>query len=331
VADGGTRNWPRVAVVGCGYWGRNLVRNFAELGALGALVDSSEERMRELSARHGGRPATFEEVLSDETIGAVAVATPGAAHFTQAMAALEAGKHVYVEKPLTLSVADSEKLVARADAWGLTLMVGHILRHHAAFVTLERLIAAGRIGRLRHVVSNRLNLGKILADEDVLWALGPHDLSMVAALLGDEPERVNCLADCFFRPNVADVATLRLTYADGVSAEIRLSWIAPFKEHKLTVWGESGVLIFDDAKPWEEKLVLRRLGLDWRNPPVTPDPGTLEIVPVPSDEPLKAECRNFLDSVAGLARPVTDGREGLAITRLLERAAASMRGGGAAR
>jgi predicted dehydrogenase len=320
-----------VAVVGCGYWGKNLVRNFAELGVLDALVDSSEARMRDLSERHGGRPASFEEVLSDDSIGAIVIATPGAAHFSQALAGLEAGKHVYVEKPFTLTAVDAETLVARAEAWGLTLMVGHILRHHMAFATLASLVAAGSIGRVRHIVSTRFNLGKILEDEDVVWALGPHDTSMVIALLGAEPLRVTCHGDCFFRPDITDVATLRLSYPDNASAEIRLSWISPYKEHKLTVWGETGVLIFDDTKPWEEKLVLRRMGLDWSNPPVNPDPGTAQPIALAADEPLKAECRNFLDSVARSTPPLTDGREGLAVTRLLERATASLAAAGAPR
>lgn len=325
------RDWPQVAVVGCGYWGKNLVRNFAELGVLAALVDSSEARMQELSERHGGRAATFEEVLSDPDIAAVAIATPGLAHFTHAVAALEAGKHVYVEKPLTMAVTDSETLVARADAWGLTLMVGHILRYHPAFTTLLRMVEAGRIGRVRHVVSTRLNLGKILPDEHVVWALAPHDLSMVAALLGREPESVVCLGDAFFRPGIADVATLRLGYPQACSAEVRLSWINPFKEHRLVVWGEDGTFVFDDTKPWEEKLVLRRTGLDWNDPPVTPDAGTAEVIALPADEPLKAECRAFLEAVATGKPPLTDGREGLAITRLLARADASLNAGGAVR
>ncbi len=146
---------PRVAVIGCGYWGKNLVRNFAELGALDALVDPHAERVAELIGRHGGRHAAFDDVLADRTIDAVAVATPGPVHFGQAMAALDAGKHVYVEKPLTLSSADSERLVARAADRGLTLMVGHILRHHPAFVRVEDMVGAGAIGRVRHVVSTR--------------------------------------------------------------------------------------------------------------------------------------------------------------------------------
>jgi UDP-2-acetamido-3-amino-2,3-dideoxy-glucuronate N-acetyltransferase len=321
---------PRVAVVGCGYWGKNLVRNFAELGALEALVDADQERAAELAGRHGGRPMTFAEVLAAPDIAAVVLATPGPAHFAQALDALDAGKHVYVEKPLTMSVPHAEQLVARAAERGRALMVGHILRHHAAFATLAEMVRAGAIGRPRHVLSTRWNLGKILADEDVLWSLAPHDLSMVTALLGLAPEHVTCQGDAFLRPGVADMATVRLTYAAGASAEIRLNWMAPFKEHRLIVWGETGCLIFDDTKPWEEKLVLRRMALDWADPPVTPGAGTTEPVPLPPSEPLKAECRDFLAAIAEGRPPLTDGREGLAVVALLARAERSMAAGGAA-
>lgn len=323
--------WPRVAVVGCGYWGKNLVRNMSELGVLAALVDHSAARLAELTAKHGGRAATFEEVLADASIGAVVIATPGPSHHALASAALAAGKHVYVEKPIAMTGADVEDLIATGDGAGRTLMVGHILRYHPAFARLQALVAEGAIGRLRHVVSTRFNLGKILTDEDVLWSLGPHDLSMVTALLGAEPVRVTCAGDAFLRPGVTDLCNLRLTYAEGTSAEIRLSWMSPFKEHKLIVWGETGVLIFDDTRPWEEKLTLRRIGLDWANPAVTPDPGTTEPLPLPPGEPLKAECRHFLDACANGTRPTTDGREGLAVTRLLERASASILAHGAPR
>jgi UDP-2-acetamido-3-amino-2,3-dideoxy-glucuronate N-acetyltransferase len=142
---------------------------------------------------------------------------------------------------------------------------------------------------------------------------------------------VNCTGDAFLRPGVTDLCNLRLAYANGTSAEIRLSWMSPTKEHKLTVWGETGVLVFDDTRPWEEKLTLRRIGLDWANPAVTPDPGTAEPLPLPPGEPLKAECRHFLDAATTGARPTTDGREGLAVTRLLERASASLGAEGAPR
>jgi UDP-2-acetamido-3-amino-2,3-dideoxy-glucuronate N-acetyltransferase len=323
--------WPRVAVVGCGYWGKNLVRNFAELGALGGLVDSSEERTAELIAKHGGRAMSFEEALASEEIGALAIATPGPSHHQLALAALEAGKPVYVEKPLTLSAKHAEELVARADAWGLTLMVGHILRHHPGFAHFEKMALEGVFGRVRHVTSTRLALGKILHDEDALWALAPHDLSMVTGVLGQNPTHVRCVGDSFLRPGIVDMARIHLTYPDNVSAEVRVSWLSPFKEQKFTIVGEAAFGVFDDTLPWDQKIGVRRAALDWHNPAPFPDQGVLEHVPLPPGEPLKAECRNFLDAVATGVPPRTDGREGLAVIRLLERARASMAEGGVAK
>lgn len=325
----GQQGWPRVAVVGCGYWGKNLVRNFAELGALAGLVDHDPQRSAELTAKHGGQAMAFEAALADPSISAMVIATPGPSHFEDARRALAAGKHVYVEKPLTLSGATAEALVKQAEAAGLTLMVGHILRHHPGFAHFEEMARNGVFGDIRHVTSSRLALGKILHDEDALWALAPHDLSMVTGVLGQNPTEVRCLADAFVRPDIVDMATIRLKYASGATAEIRVSWLSPFKEQRFTIVGSKAFGIFDDTLGWDQKIAVRRSGLDWSNPAPFPDQGVLEHVPLPQGEPLKVECRNFLDSVAQGVAPKTDGREGLAVIRLLERAQASMRAGGA--
>ena len=331
MAEMSDRAWPRVAVVGCGYWGRNLVRNFAELGVLAALVDHHHDVVTALCEKHGGRVAAFDEVLADRDIGAVAIVTPGPSHFTLAMQALEAGKQVYIEKPMTMSAAETRLLVAAAEKQRLTLMGGHILRYHSAFERLQGMVEAGNIGRVRHVVSERLNLGEILQDEDVIWALAPHDLSMVLALMGREPLRVACHGQAFLRPSVLDVATMHLAFDDNRSAEIRLSWMAPIKQQRLSVSGEGGMLVFDDTRPWSDKLTLFRPELDWNNPAVQPAPGQAIAVDVAQSEPLKAECRHFLDCVKNRSAPLTDGAESAAVLAVIERAQASVRAGGAAR
>lgn len=330
--DGTTgREWPRVAVVGCGYWGKNLVRNFAELGVLSGLVDHHAELVAMLSAKHGGAVMGFDDVLSNEAIGAVAIVTPGPSHFDLARQALEAGKHVYVEKPMTMSAVEARQLAAIAATGKRTLMGGHILRYHAAFERLAELAMAGEIGTLRHVISERLNLGKILKDEDAIWALAPHDLSMILALMGREPETVHCTGDALLRPGITDLATLRLTYAGNRSAEIRLSWMAPIKQQRLTVMGEQGMLVFDDTRGWSEKLTLFKPGLNWVDPAVQPDPGTPVFVDIPQSEPLKAECRHFLDCAVNGSEPRTDGAESAAVLALIERAQASLKAGGSPR
>lgn len=325
----GRAEWPRVAVIGCGYWGKNLIRNYAELGVLAAIVDHYGEKSAPLAERYQVRVAGYEEVLADPRLQAIVIATPGPSHFALASQALAVGKHVYVEKPLAMARADVLSLTHQAKERNLTLMGGHILRYHAAFVTVLNMVQAGEIGRPRHVVSERLNLGKILDNEDVIWSLAPHDVSMVLALMGQLPKSISCVGNAFFRPDITDIATLRLDYAGHSSAEIRLSWMAPVKQHRLTVYGEKGVLIFDDTKPWAEKVVLFRPELDWTNPAIQPVNRPPTSIPVSESEPLKAECRHFLDSVANQTAPLTDGAESAAVIGLIERAQASLRAAGA--
>ncbi len=178
---------PRIAVIGCGYWGKNLVRVFAELGALAALVDAHPPTVAALQAKHGGRAMSFEEALADDEIDAVAIAAPAALHHRLAKEALKAGKHVFVEKPLALEVAEAQELCELAERLDRRLMVGHLLQYHPAFLKLKELVREGRLGRLQYLYSNRLNLGKIRREEDILWSFAPHDLSMILSLVGSEP------------------------------------------------------------------------------------------------------------------------------------------------
>lgn len=324
-------HWPRVAVVGCGYWGKNLVRNFAELGVLAALVDHHREVAQGLAARHGGVVMDFGDVLASPRIEALAVVTPGPSHFDLARQGLEAGKHVYVEKPLAMSSTEVKILDDLARRQGRTLMGGHILRYHSAFERLLALAQAGEIGPVRHIVSERLNLGKILKDEDVIWSLAPHDLSMILAVMKAEPEAVICHGDAFLRAGICDIATLRLVFSGHRSAQVRLSWMSPVKQHRLTVTGETGVMVFDDTRAWSEKLALHRPALVWADAAVQPAPGEALSVMVADSEPLKAECRHFLDATRSGDVPRTDGKESHAVISVIERAQASLRADGAAR
>ncbi len=314
---------PRVAVIGCGYWGKNLVRNFAELGALVAMADHHEDRTSALNAQFGGKVMTSEAILADKAIDAVAIATPGPTHFDLVMSALAAGKHVLVEKPMTLSAATAEILAKKAEEAKRILMVGHVLHYHPAFVKLKELVDSGALGAIRHVISTRFNLGKILDDEDVLWALGPHDISMVASLLGHVPVAVDAHGNSFLREAITDVATLRLDYGQA-SAEIRLSWMHPVKEHKLTVIGERAMAVFDDTQVLENKLTLYRPALDWNNPDIIPAAGVPEKISLSALEPLREECKHFLDCISHGKQPVSNYMEGLAVIRIIEQAAAAL-------
>ncbi len=313
-----------VAVVGCGAWGRNLVRNFAELGALTGIVDHHEDNAAELVARHGGAHLTFEAALANPAVTAMAIATPPAQHYALAKRALEAGKHVFVEKPLALDMEEARELCALAERLDRRLMVGHILQYHPAFMRLQELVREGRLGRLHSLSARRMNLGRIRREEDVMWDLAPHDISMVLALIGADPDRVTAIGGCHLRPDIADTASLYLGFAGGEQAGVTVSWLHPVKEHRLVVIGSEAMAVFDDGEPWERKLVLFPHRVEWRDGapiPVRGEPVPVEVAPA---EPLREECRHFLDCVRTGARPRTDGREGLRVMSVLDRASRFM-------
>ena len=237
----------RVAVVGCGPWGQNHVRNYAEIGALSALVDPHEDRVAALAAEFGASPATLDAVLADPAIEAIACATPPSQHYALGKEALAAGKHVFLEKPLALKVEEAEELCTLAERLDRRLMVGHILQYHPAFLKLRDLVREGRLGRLQYIYSSRLNLGKIRREEDILWSLAPHDVSMILSLVGTEPVKVEAVGGYFLHRTIADVTTTHLTFPGGEQAHIFVSWLHPYKEQRLVVVGSDGMAVFDDG------------------------------------------------------------------------------------
>jgi UDP-2-acetamido-3-amino-2,3-dideoxy-glucuronate N-acetyltransferase len=307
-----------VAVVGVGYWGKNLVRNFHELGALAALCDAHPpaedtcrrqyEKVRFFS--------DFKSVLSDASIDAVALATPAITHYEMARAALEAGKDVFVEKPLAINVEHGEHLVELAAANGRILMVGHILRYHPAILKLQELIESGVLGKINYLYSNRLNIGKIRSEENILWSFAPHDISVMLSLLNEMPNRVSCQGGAFLNTDVVDVTLSHFDFPSGVQAHIFVSWLHPVKEQKLVVVGSEQMAVFDDTA--EQKLVLYPHKVEWRNRVPTAVKGDAQAVAIDSREPLRAECRHFLDCVASRATPLSDGAEGLRVLRVLD-------------
>lgn len=309
----------RVAVVGCGAWGRNVVRNFAELGALGAICDHHAEVTADLSRRYDVPAREFDDILTDEAIDAVAVVTQPAHHAAIALASLKAGKHVFVEKPLAETLAQADSITAAAREARRILMVGHLLRYHPAFVALQRLVETGAIGSVRHIRAHRFNFGAIRREEDVLACLAPHDISMVLALLGADPDTVESrLAHPLGRP-IADMASIALGFPDGVRADISVSWLHPEKEQRLVVTCETAIAVFDDLQPWDSKLTLTRLQRpqDGSGPPQRMES---EAVPLVPGEPLSIQCRCFLDAIANDRPPLTDGSEALRVMRVLESA-----------
>lgn len=311
----------QIAHVGHGYWGRNLARNFHELGNLAAIVDADASAADAAAATYGVRTASFEAVLADDRIDAVSLASPATLHFRQAKAALEAGKHVYVEKPLALDIVEAEALCDLAEARGLVLMVGHLLHYHPAYIRLKEMVKADELGRLLHVYSNRLSLGKFRTEENVLWSFAPHDISMILGLVGEEPVSVSAQGNISFTPGIADLVTAQMRFASGTCAHVLTSWMHPFKEQRLVVIGEKAMAVFEDSQPvWEDKLRIYRHGMDRSGPVPIPAKAEAEQVTVIRAEPLKQECQHFIHCIETGSTPRTDGREGLAVLRVLDAA-----------
>lgn len=317
-----------IAQVGCGHWGKNLTRNFAQLGALKAIVEPHGPTAEKVSAEFGVPALALDQVLADPAIQGVAFATPAEAHAKGAIAALQAGKHVYVEKPLALTVADCRAMIDAADRAGRILMVGHLLQYHPIFVALRDLVAAGEIGALRYIYSNRLSLGKFRTEEDVLWSFAPHDISMLLALANSPVCKVSAQGAAFVTPGICDMSTLQIGFENGVFGHIFTSWCHPFKEQRLVVVGENGMAVFEDSQQdWDRKLALYRHRIDTTGPVPVPYKAEAEYVPVPKGEPLRTECESFLNAIREGRPPRTDGIEGLAVVEVLERASAVMKVG----
>ena len=312
------RSGTKVAVIGVGYWGKNLVRNFYDLGALAVLCDKEETVEANFGHKYQGVKfyREFSAVLSDPAVTAVALATPAVTHYEMAKAALEAGKDVLVEKPLAIDVKHGEELVRLADAKGKILMVGHILRYHPAILRLQQLIREGTLGKINYLYSNRLNIGKIRTEENILWSFAPHDISVMLSLLNEMPARVSCHGSAHLNHGVCDITMSNFDFPSGVQAHIFVSWLHPFKEQRLVVVGSAKMAVFDDTA--EHKLMLYPHKVEWRNRVPTAVKADGEIVDLESSEPLRAECQHFLDCVASRTSPVSNGAEGLRVLRVLD-------------
>jgi UDP-2-acetamido-3-amino-2,3-dideoxy-glucuronate N-acetyltransferase len=307
----------KVAVVGNGYWGKNLIRNFQELDALGTICDenpAAEAVAREKYPRIAFR-RDYAEVLSDPDIQAVVLATPAVAHHSMARRALEAGKDVFVEKPLSLNASEGAELLELARCRGRILMVGHILQYHPAVRRLKELIQTGGLGQIQYLYSNRLNIGKIRSEENILWSFAPHDISVILGLLNEEPTEVICHGGSYLNRKVADVTLSHLLFPSGVRAHIFVSWLHPFKEQRLVVVGSQKMAVFDDTA--SDKLVLYPHKVEWKNRIPTAVKAEGEAVPLETTEPLKEECRHFLECLVSRRPPKTDGAEGLRVLRVL--------------
>jgi predicted dehydrogenase len=314
----------RVGVVGLGYWGPNLARNLALLPdcELAWCCDSSEEVRERVRVQFPGTRFTGEldDLLADEALDAVVVATPVPTHAALAVRVLEAGKHCFVEKPLALSVADAERVVAAARAGERILMVGHLLEYHPGVRALADLWSSGELGEVFYIYGNRLNLGVIRADENALWSLGAHDVSVLLALAGEEPHEVEARGESYLRPGVEDVVFCFLRFPSGLAGHLHLSWLDPHKERRFTVVGSKRMATFDDTA-LEGKVTIYDKGVDqdarnWGE--YITRAGEIRSPAIPNVEPLRLECEHFLQCIRDGATPRSDGESGLRVVRVLE-------------
>lgn len=311
---------PRVAIVGCGHWGKNLIRNFSQIGHLAAVSDISNELATVYSADYGVPARSFDDILKDNSIDGIVIAAPAAVHAKLTRDALGAGKHVFVEKPMSLDVEEAEELAKLARSSDRILMVGHLLQYHPAFRKLQNIIAEGWLGKLQYIYSNRLSFGKIRKEENILWSFAPHDISMILELAGEVPESVDASGSNFILPDIADVTTTQLRFPSGLNAHIFVSWLHPFKEHRLVVIGDRGMAEFNDGMPFETKLQYYPHDITWKEG--TPELSPANAIPVPCDkvEPLNEECRHFVECILNRRTPRTDADEGVRVLRVLARA-----------
>ncbi len=311
-----------VAVVGLGYWGPNLARNFDAVADLRWCVDASDEMRAKYEPvfRRAKFTASLDDVLADDETDAVVLATPVPTHADLAVRVLEAGKHCFVEKPLATTVADAERAVAAAQAAGKVLMVGHLLEYHPGVTKLKEIADSGDLGDIFYIYGNRLNLGKIRSDENALWSLGAHDVSVILHLAGEEPYEFEARGESYVRPPVEDVVFAYLRFPSGLAAHLHLSWLDPHKERRFTVVGSKRMATFDDMAS-EQKVVIYDKGFDqdvrsygeW-----IARSGDITSPSLPSTEPLRLEVQHFLDCVASGEAPRSDGHSGLRVVRVLE-------------
>lgn len=308
----------RVCLAGCGHWGKNLLRNFGEIGALHGFFDTMRERAEAFIASYpdARRYDAYDDILADPYVNAVALATPAEQHAPMAIAALRAGKDVFVEKPMALTPEDGEDILRASHETGRIVMVGHLLLYHPAIRAIEELLRSGKLGRLEYVYSNRLSMGKIRTEENALWSFAPHDISVILRLTGQLPVQVSATGGAYLQPNVADVTVSDLLFDRGARAHIFVSWLHPYKEQRLVVIGSDKMVVFEETRPaprlllYDKRIARNGVGFDAaQSIPVA--------VPYGSEEPLRVECEHFVECVRTRRVPNTPTEDGLRVLQVL--------------
>lgn len=311
----------KIAVVGAGYWGKNLVRNFSELGVLVAVCDSDPDVLRSIHEQYPQIKTctNFTDVLRDKHIDAVALATPAVSHYQLARLAIEHDKDVFVEKPLALSLQEAKSLSELVESRKAILMVDHLLQYHPAFIKLKEMVDAGRLGKLQYLYSNRLNIGRLRTEENILWSFAPHDISVILALVGKFPQKIKVFGEAYLQDHIFDTTMTDLDFGDKLKAHIYVSWLHPFKEQKLVVIGNYGMAVFNDSSP-DEKLTFYPHKIEWIKQKPVASKAQKEVIPLERYEPLQEACRHFLKCVTERKKPRTDAREALDVLKILHEA-----------
>lgn len=307
---------PRIAVLGCGYWGSNHIRTLKALGALHAVSDANLARAEGFASEQDCLAIAPDALFAHDDVDAIVMALPPQFHAEAAIRAVEAGKDVLVEKPIALSVADAERAVRTAEQHGRIFMVGHVLRFHPAFEKLKELIDAGELGEVKYIHSHRLGLGKFHTENDALWDLAPHDLSMMLAITGSAPLEVRGEGAALL-DHLSDFAHLHLRFPGGLRGHLFTSRLNPYRERRLTVVGTKAMAVFDDVEGWDKKLALYRHAV-WQDSGqwafTTNEPA---YVPVRQGMPLTRELEHFITCIGTRAKPRTGGEEAIAVLRIL--------------
>ena len=322
---------PKIALVGCGYWGKNLCRNFHSLSALAAVVDATENGH---ATARSIAPSAFltnnlDAILGDDQIQGVALATPAQTHARLAIRAMLAGKDVFVEKPMALTLEDAEKMKKVSEETGRILMVGHLLEYHPAVLRLKEMIALGKLGKINYIYSNRLNFGKVRTEENALWSFAPHDVAVILRLLGQTPIEVSASGGAYLTKGIADVAVSNFRFLDDSHAHIFVSWLHPFKEQRLVVIGDKKMAIFNDVNPFGEKLCIypQSVEFDGRTPLLKKEDAVF--IELGETEPLREECAHFLDCIKSRNKPLTDAQSGIEVLKVLHASQESIEQNGA--
>ncbi len=313
-----------IAVVGCGYWGKNFVRNFYELDSLYCICEPNQEIAQQFTESLDVKNYTFEQILNDANIQGVVLAVPAEHHSKLALDVMSSKKHVFVEKPLAMNINEAHTMIDSSKKNGVNLMVGHLLHYHPAFIEAKKLCVNGKIGKIKQIISNRMSLGKIRSEEDVLWSFAPHDISMILSLIKEKIELIHATGNQILQDDISDIAHVEILFKDGSQARVSVSWLHPFKEQKLTIIGESGMIVFDDTNDWDTKLSIVDFIIDKSSKNIKATRNN-KYISIKETEPLKEECKHFINLINNKVDNITDGYEGLNVLKVLKSATDSLK------